>query len=97
MASERSPDTLDVVTAHVPKVATKIEQVARSLAELLGDRPWQASVMMKLADAASAEDWGELETLYASGDIWGGSGSVSDVSFPDPNPTRPVACSWKSS
>ncbi|MEW6597305.1 MAG: hypothetical protein AB1429_07400 [Pseudomonadota bacterium] len=63
---------------------SKMARIAAALADLLHDHPWQAGVMQALARAASQSDVKALETLYASGDIWGGSGSVFDVNLQNP-------------
>ena len=51
---------------------------------LQADYPAQASVMRKLRLAVERGDAAEAERCFSSGDIWGGAGSVSDVSFLSP-------------
>jgi len=65
-----------------------VARIATALANLLSDHPWQANVMRALAEAAESSDAEELYRLYASGDIWGGAGSVFDVSLPTPDANK---------
>ena len=63
------------------------EDVSRIIAELVAlMRPgygWQADVLIRLRDAVNRHDLKGAKEQFASNDIWGGSGSVRDVSFVD--------------
>jgi hypothetical protein len=69
---------------HEAQFPSKVARISAALADLLHDHPCQAGVMQALATAASQADVKAMETLYASGEIWGGSGSVFDVNLPNP-------------
>jgi hypothetical protein len=49
------------------------------------DYNWHADVLQKLQESVDRGDLAEAELRFSSGDIWGGAGSVSDVSFSDPS------------
>ena len=48
----------------------------------------QADVMRQLRLAVEQGDAAEAERRFSAGDIWGGAGSVSDVSFTSPEADR---------
>lgn len=68
------------------KVAIR-EDINRVISELVGmlrpDYDWQADVLMGLREAVNRHDLQAAEEQFSSGNIWGGSGSVRDVSFVD--------------
>ena len=57
--------------------------IAELVAMLRSDYGWQADVLMRLREAVNGQDRQAVEELFGSGDIWGGAGSVHDVSFCD--------------
>lgn len=63
------------------------EDVSRIISELVAmlrpDYGWHADVLIRLREAVNRRDLQGAEDQFASGDIWGGSGSVRDVSFVD--------------
>ena len=68
-----------------PLLRRPAERTAAKLEEMLRtDYPAQASVMRQLRLAAERGDDAEAERRFSSGYIWGGAGSVSDVSFLSP-------------
>jgi hypothetical protein len=60
------------------------------LEQMLGgaDYPAQADVMRQLRLAVERGDFADAQRRFASGDIWGGAGSVWDVSFMSPEGDR---------
>lgn len=65
------------------RVAMELEQMLRA-----ADYPAQANVMRQLRLAVERGDIAEAERRFSAGDIWGGAGSVSDVSFVSPDADR---------
>jgi len=61
----------------------ELEQMLRA-----ADYPAQAAVMRKLRLAIERGDIAEAERRFSSGDIWGGAGSVRDISFMSPEADR---------
>ena len=63
------------------------ENVNRIIAELVGmlrpDHGWQADVLSGLKEAVNRRDIQSAEEQFASGNMWGGAGSVRDASFVD--------------
>jgi len=57
--------------------------IAELVAMLRSDYGWQADVLMRLREAVNGQDRQAVEELFGSGGIWGGAGSVHDVSFCD--------------
>jgi hypothetical protein len=62
-----------------------LEGAAAELEGMLATNyPWQANVVRELRLAVERGDAREAERRFSSGDIWGGAGSVSDVTFLSP-------------
>jgi len=63
------------------------EDINRILSELVAmlrpDYGWQADVLVRLRDAIDSDDLEAAADQFASGDLWGGSGSVHDVTLAD--------------
>ena len=67
---------------HLPSLRRPAERTAAELEEMLrANHPWQANFMRQLRLAVERGDMAEAELRFSSGDMWGGSGSVCDVSF----------------
>ena len=60
----------------------EIEQLTSEIVTLLRDHPYQANTMACLGESVRLRP-NEIAAAYRDGAIWGGSGSVCDVSFSD--------------